>query len=257
VIVGHGSHISGKRNTVYHSPHPLRERQEGKMNSRKKDIQRLTLAAFFIAIEVILAFTPVGYIPVGALSITTLHLPVILAGVLIGPSFGAEMGFVFGLTSFVRATMSPTVTSFVFSPFVQVGTIQGNFWSLVICFGPRIMLGWLSGMMYRILVKHMHSVAAAGLTAAVNTVIHTLSVLGLIWLFFGEQYASALSLSMTALAAALVATITTNGILEAVLAAVAIPALVRVLTPAVERMGLTNGKKEMHSDRSDRRNCSI
>ena len=72
------------------------ERQEEKtMNSQKKRIQQLTLAAFFVAIEVIMSVTPIGYIPVGALSITTMHLPVILAGVLLGPEFGAGIGFVF------------------------------------------------------------------------------------------------------------------------------------------------------------------
>ena len=49
------------------------------MSKNKQKIQRLTLAAFFIAIEVVMAYTPIGYIPVGALSITTMHLPVILA----------------------------------------------------------------------------------------------------------------------------------------------------------------------------------
>ena len=116
------------------------------MNSQKKRIQQLTLAAFFVAIEVIMSVTPIGYIPVGALSITTMHLPVILAGVLLGPEFGAGIGFVFGLTSCVRATMQPGITSFVFTPFVQVGNMHGNAFSLLIAFGPRILLGYLSGM---------------------------------------------------------------------------------------------------------------
>jgi len=65
------------------------------MLNNKKKIQRLTLAAFFVAIELIMGFTPIGYIPVGALNITTMHLPVILAGIIAGPAFGAGMGFVF------------------------------------------------------------------------------------------------------------------------------------------------------------------
>ena len=46
------------------------------MIRNKQKIQRLTLAAFFVAIELLMGFTPIGYIPVGALSITTMHLPV-------------------------------------------------------------------------------------------------------------------------------------------------------------------------------------
>lgn len=214
------------------------------MNSQKKRIQQLTLAAFFVAIETIMALTPIGYIPIGALSITTMHLPVILAGILISPSFGAGIGFVFGLTSFLRATFEPTVTSFVFTPFIQIGNMTGNFWSLFIAFVPRILLGWLSGILYRILMKTTNNtiVSAMG-SAVINTLIHTLLVLGSIWIFFGEPYAEALNISIQALGTAFLATISTNGILETILAGIAIPALVKALKPSVERMGFQTWTK--------------
>jgi uncharacterized membrane protein len=212
------------------------------MNSQKKRIQQLTLAAFFVAIEVIMAITPIGYIPVGALSITTMHLPVILAGVLIGPGFGAGIGFVFGMTSFLRATFQPGITSFVFTPFVQIGNMHGNFFSLLIAFGPRILLGWSSGMMYRIIVKKTkNQTLSAILSATINTMIHTLLVLGGIWVFFAQPYADALSITTAALATAFIATITTNGILETIVAGVIIPVLTKALSSTVERMGLKNG----------------
>lgn len=212
------------------------------MNSQKKRIQQLTLAAFFVAIEVIMAITPIGYIPVGALSITTMHLPVILAGVLIGPGFGAGIGFVFGMTSFLRATFQPGVTSFVFTPFVQIGNMHGNFFSLLIAFGPRVLLGWSSGMMYRIIVrKTKNQTFSAILSATMNTMIHTLLVLGGIWVFFAQPYADALSITTAALATAFIATITTNGILETIVAGVITPVLTKALSSTVERMGLKNG----------------
>ena len=212
------------------------------MNSQKKRIQQLTLAAFFVAIEVIMAITPIGYIPVGALSITTMHLPVVLAGVLIGPGFGAGIGFVFGMTSFLRATFQPGITSFVFTPFVQIGNMHGNFFSLLIAFGPRILLGWSSGMMYRIIVKKTkNQTLSAILSATINTMIHTLLVLGGIWVFFAQPYADALSITTAALATAFIATITTNGILETIVAGVITPVLTKALSSTVERMGLKNG----------------
>ncbi len=212
------------------------------MNSQKKRIQQLTLAAFFVAIEVIMAITPIGYIPVGALSITTMHLPVILAGVLIGPGFGAGIGFVFGMTSFLRATFQPGITSFVFTPFVQIGNMHGNFFSLLIAFGPRVLLGWSSGMMYRIIVrKTKNQTFSAILSATMNTMIHTLLVLGGIWVFFAQPYADALSITTAALATAFIATITTNGILETIVAGVITPVLTKALSSTVERMGLKNG----------------
>ena len=89
------------------------------MNRNKKRTQKLTLAAFFVAIEILMAVTPIGFIPVGAINITTMHLPVILSGIILGPLYGALMGFVFGLTSMLKATFAPGITSFCFSPFTS------------------------------------------------------------------------------------------------------------------------------------------
>lgn len=206
---------------------------------RKRRTQRLTLAAFFVAVQAVMTVTPVGYLPIGALSITTMHIPVILAGILIGPSFGAVMGFVFGLSSMLRATFSPGLTSFVFSPFITVGGISGNFSSLLIVFVPRILLGWLSGKTYRMLVDMTGKESlSAMISAGLNTVIHTLLVMGGIWAFFGAPYASVLGISEAALGTAIGAVIVSNGIPEAVLAAVVIPALLKALLPMVKRMGL-------------------
>lgn len=213
------------------------------MNSQKKRIQQLTLAAFFVAVEVVMFMTPIGYLPIGALSITTMHLPVILAGIMMGPTFGAQIGFVFGLTSFLRATFQPGITSFVFTPFVQIGTMNGNFCSLIIAFVPRILLGYMSGVLYNIIFEHTHKQAVSALIAAgINTILHTLLVLGGIWLFFADAYASALQITTSALMTVFITTITTNGILETILAMVVIPVLVKALSPTTERMGIKHAK---------------
>ena len=206
------------------------------MNSKKKEIQRLTLAAFFVAIQLIMGFTPIGYIPVGAISITTMHIPVILAGIVLGPAYGAATGFVFGLTSMINATIKPGLTSFCFSPFITVGGTHGNFASLIIAFGPRIFLGWFSGTLYRLLMKKKSSVVlSATITAALNTLLHTLLVMGLIWVFFGTEYANAAGITVGAV---ILTVLASNGLLEIILAAVVIPALVKALQPAIRRMGL-------------------
>ncbi|MBQ9328781.1 MAG: ECF transporter S component [Solobacterium sp.] len=205
------------------------------MSRSKKRIQQLTLAAFFVAIEVIMAVTPIGFIPVGAINITTMHLPVILAGIVLGPIYGAMMGFVFGMTSMLRATFIPGITSFCFSPFITVGGISGNFWSAFIALVPRMTLGCLSFYIYRAVRKLKKSrITAAAVSAGLNTLIHTLFVMGSIWLFFGEAYASAAGIGVGAV---IVTVLTSNGILEILLASIVIPALVKALKPAMERMG--------------------
>lgn len=206
--------------------------------NRNQKIRQLTLAGFFIAIQVIMTLTPVGYIPVGAINVTTMHIPVILAGIFLGTSYGALTGFVFGLTSMLRATFAPGITSFLFSPFITVGGISGNFCSLIIVFGPRIFLGWFSGKLFRLLRKKIGNLPACAVSAAVNTIIHTLLVMGMIWLFFGEPYAKALGVPVTGVAAIVFGVITTNGVLETILAAIVVPALDKALWPSIRRMRL-------------------
>ena len=65
-----------------------------------------------------------------------------LTGILLGVGAGAAMGFCAGLFSFIVWTfITPGPTAFVFTPFVSIGDIHGNGWSLAICFIPRILTG--------------------------------------------------------------------------------------------------------------------
>ena len=98
--------------------------------------------AIFGAIICIMAFTPfLGYIPLGFTRATIIHVPVIIASLLMGPKKGAALGFLFGLTSFINNTMNPTPTSFVFTPFYSIGDVSGGLGSIIICFIPRILVG--------------------------------------------------------------------------------------------------------------------
>jgi uncharacterized membrane protein len=204
----------------------------------KKKLRLMVLAAFFTAIEVVLVMTPVGMIPIGPIRATTMHIPVILAGVLAGPGFGAGIGLVFGLLSLAKNTFEPTVTSFVFSPFITVGGVQGNFWSLLIVLGPRVLMGWLSGAMQRRVNGKKQKALYTALIAGGNTMLHTLLVMGGIWAFFLAPYAAARAMSAEAATAAILAVIGTNGVLETALAAGIVPLLARALRPAAERMGI-------------------
>lgn len=196
------------------------------MNRTISPTQRLTLTAFLVAIEAVLTMTQLGYLPFGPISITTMHLPVIMAGIILGPSGGAGIGLVFGLTSVYNATFRPGLTAFCFSPFVSIGNIHGNFASLLIALGPRIFLGWFSGLLYRILKEKTGCTPAAMISAGINTLIHTLGVMGLIVLFFGEAYAETVGIPIGSIIAVVVGT---NGIPEIILAVIVCGALARAL----------------------------
>ncbi|MDD6812291.1 MAG: ECF transporter S component [Lachnospiraceae bacterium] len=104
----------------------------------------LVLTALFTAIIIIMAFTPLGYIPLVVINATVIHIPVILGALFLGPKKGAFLGFVFGLTSFINNTFkAATASAFVFSPVLAANMIgiSGVFKSLYICFVPRILVG--------------------------------------------------------------------------------------------------------------------
>lgn len=111
---------------------------------RKTNTAELVLTALFTAIIVIMVLTPLGYIPLGIINATIIQIPVILGALFCGPKKGAFLGFVFGLTSFLKNTIAPaTASAFVFSPVIAYTNIgvSGIFKSTFICFVPRILVG--------------------------------------------------------------------------------------------------------------------
>ena len=192
---------------------------------RKASAKTLGLVqlALLGALIFILAFTPfIGYIPLGVTRATIVHIPVIIGSLLLGPKKGAILGALFGLTSFLNNSfVSPNATSFVFTPLYSVGDFQGNAWSLVICFLPRILVGVVPYYVYRF-VKWLFkgrkggetvSLAAAGLLGSLT---NTLLVMGGIYVFFGKSYATAMDISFNLLLGIIGTTILTNGVLEAI-----------------------------------------
>lgn len=203
---------------------------------KTKKTQYMSFMALFLAIQVILVITPLGYLPVGPINATTMHIPVIIAAVLFGKKAGAQLGFVFGLTSVLNATFRPTPTSFLFTPFVSIAGISGNWMSLVIAFVPRILMGYLCGLMYEKLKKKEINerlrVIIASLTGALT---NTILVLGGIYLFFGQPYADAIGVAYNTLITVLMGVVTTNGIVEAALGAVACLMVCSALQPFMKK----------------------
>ena len=117
----------------------------------------LVLTALFTAIIIIMAFTPLGYIPLVVINATIIHIPVILGALFLGPKKGAFLGFTFGFTSFINNTFKAvTPSAFVFSPVLAANVVgvSGIFKSLYICFIPRILVGVIPYFVY-ILVRKL------------------------------------------------------------------------------------------------------
>lgn len=194
-----------------------------------KKTNRMTLLALIIAIEVLMAVVPfLGYIPLGIINATTLHIPVIIAGILLGKKEGGIVGFIFGLTSMLKNTFQPGLTSFLFSPFITIGGISGNWQSLIIAFIPRILIGYLAGLIYETLVKkEVNDTLSTAIAACLGSLLNTAMVMSLIYLLFGSAYAQALGIAYSSLVKFIMAVVTTNGIAEALVATIIVTAVVK------------------------------
>lgn len=186
--------------------------------SQSKKIRHLVVLSLFIGIEIVLMCTPLGYIPIGAIKATTLHIPVIVISILLGAKEGAILGLVFGISSVVMSTFNPSIFSFCFSPFYSVGEIHGNFGSLIIALVPRVLLGIIPQLLYRLFSKKLNTVTASGIAGFISTIAHTAMVMFGIYFFFGKEYAASANFAYETFMMVIKTTILTNGVLEALLA---------------------------------------
>lgn len=193
--------------------------------------RKMTFQIMLMVIMIIMGFTPLGSIPLPFMKATTTHIPVILAAILFGVKSGAVFGFAFGVISMVRSTIMPSLTSFAFTPFISIPGVTGFNWqALIIAFVPRILIGVLTALMYRMLEKLKVNQKMNFMVCGVcGSLINTVLVLGLIYVLIGEAYASAQGIGMSALLSLLMGVVFSNGIGEAIVASICVSVLGTIL----------------------------
>ena len=186
----------------------------------------MVLTGLFMAIIIIMATVPnIGYINLILIKVTMVHVPVIIGSIVLGPKLGAVLGATFGITSLINNTFNPSLLSFAFSPFYQVGNIGGNGWSVVIALLPRILVGVVPYFVYRFLVKILPgkkvrgavSLAVAGISGALT---NTILVMSMIYVCFREEFAAAKDIAVEAVYDVILGIVATNGVPEAIVGAV-------------------------------------
>lgn len=200
-----------------------------KQQKSRYSTMSMVQVAIFGALICVMAFTPfLGYIPLGFTRATIIHIPVIVASLLMGPKKGAALGFLFGLTSFINNTINPTPTSFVFTPFYSIAGVEGGFGSVIICFVPRILVGIVPHYVYKFVMKFVSedsrkkgiSTLGLGIAGVVGSLTNTLLVMNLIFVFFRKAYASANNVAVSKVYTFILSIIGINGVPEAIVAGV-------------------------------------
>lgn len=162
-------------------------------------ILRMTQLAVLSAIIIMMTFVPyIGYISYGpGLSITLIHIPVMIGAIVLGPSAGAILGGVWGISCIIKALTAPP------SPLDAA-----IFWNPLVSLIPRILAGLLAGLAFVGLVHLCRKLSkreknsklaqgiSAGIAAAVGSVTNTVLVLSMIYLLYGTQFGEQLGINM-------------------------------------------------------------
>lgn len=200
------------------------------MNTKKHDTRYMVSVGLMAAIVIVLANTPLGMIQLPIVKATTVHIPVIIGAILLGPMAGAILGGVFGVCSLISNTMAPTLLSFAFSPFMSTTGIPGAIKAIWVSVGCRILIGVAAGWLWIMLKKiKLNQVVALAVTGFVGSMVNTVAVMGSIYILFAQQYAEAKEVAVTAVWGLVMGTVTASGIPEAIAAAVIVAVVAKVL----------------------------
>lgn len=207
------------------------------MKQKTLNTRYMALLAMLCGVLLVMGMTGIGFIPLPVIKATTMHIPVILGAILLGPKAGAVLGAVFGLCSIWANTTTPGLLSFAFSPFMTTEGLPGVAKSLWIALGCRMLFGWLAGIFWIAIRKFVKKeYAALPITAALSTICHTLLVMGSIYFLLSQQYAAAKNVALSAVFGLVMGTVTASGIPEAIVAAVLVTVIGKALLHLTARM---------------------
>lgn len=180
-----------------------------------KNTREITLNAMFISIILIMSLIPqFGIIQLGVISFQIIHIPVIIAGLVLGTKSGILNGFVFGMiTIYVALTRGSSL-------------LDPYFVNPVVSVLPRVIFGMSIGLLAGLLKPMMkHDAVHFGVVSFVSTLIHSIAVfIALYSVIFisGPAIVDGVN-SASTLFVFLVGIFTSNAIIEAIAATVIVP----------------------------------
>ena len=186
------------------------------MENKKQSLNyKIAVTGIMGALTVLLAFTPIGYIQVGFVAITLVHIPTVLATVAAGLVPGVACGAIFGVSSLIVAATS------------QAG-LNPLFLNPAVSILPRVLFPIIVWGIYKLfdLIPHMPKTISASIGAALGTLAHTFLVMGSLFIIYAKRVMELLNMDITqinpckAFWIVTSATIASNGIWEIIAATV-------------------------------------
>ena len=203
-------HIGMRTEVVFH--------MEKVTEKRILSIRQMTMIGMLSAVSIFLGLTGLGFIPIPPVKATIMHIPVIIGAIVEGPVVGSLVGLVFGLFSMYQNFTAPGPTSFIF-------------WNPIIALVPRVLIGITAYYIYAFLKNKIKNKSISIGTAAIcATLVNTIGVLSLTYIFYLERYSNALGIDSSTAGAAIAAVGVTNGIPEAIISGViSVPVVLAIL----------------------------
>lgn len=194
---------------------------------RKAKTLSLTQNAVLAGIVVLMAFTPIGYLKLGAVEMTFIMIPVAVGAITLGEKSGAFLGLVFGISSFIQC--------FGMSPFGATLLGINPFFTFIMCLVPRVLMGYLCGVIYKLLSKIKKGVAVVIASFSAPVINTALFMTCLILLFGKTDFVMGLRAGTENIWAFMIAFVGINGLLEIVGTTLISPPVALAVQKAVKK----------------------
>jgi len=187
---------------------------------RNEKIRMMTLDALFIAMMIVVYFLQFAFVLIfPAFSITILHIFVVIVALLGGYKRSWVLGLTFGILSLIMAYVAPK------------SLLDPLFQNPLVSVLPRLLFGLISGYLASLFINKVKDnkvqlTIYSAIIAAISTLIHTVLVIGSIYIFYNDIAVSELSPNFFEF---IYFIITANGIIEISLAAIITPLVVTPL----------------------------
>ncbi|MCI7345742.1 MAG: ECF transporter S component [Eubacteriales bacterium] len=145
---------------------------------KNKHLLAMVKLAMLVALLMIFCFTSIGFLKIGIVEITFNMIPVVIGAIAIGPAAGAFLGALFGAASFWQCFGQSTFGTLLFG--------VNPFFTVLICFVPRILAGLIPGLIFRAMTKKKDNIAAYFVSAAVGSLTNTVLFVGGFCLLFKD-----------------------------------------------------------------------
>ncbi|NLZ45526.1 MAG: ECF transporter S component [Clostridiales bacterium] len=197
------------------------------MSKDRSKILSLSQLGVLAAILILMAFTPLGYLKTPLIEISLNMVPVVIGAIVIGPTAGAILGGIFGVTSFIQCFGMSAFGTFL----MTINPVL----TFIMCLVPRILAGLLAGLIFKGIGRFDKTkVVAAGVSstfgALLNTIFFMLSIYVLFW--NNNSFISKMTewgLPVGSFAKFLIAFVGINGVIEAAVCLVAGTAISKAL----------------------------